>query len=113
MTKIRKLIVGLLVLGLLSVGVVALAGNGSGGKGTDDWTAARGTGECSYQEDRDSDGDGIPNCDDPDWTRPLDGTGYSQMQAQGKALRDGSGNATRGNGARNGACDGSGYGRRA
>jgi hypothetical protein len=25
---------------------------------------------------RDADGDGIPNGQDPDWTRPLDGTGY-------------------------------------
>jgi hypothetical protein len=25
---------------------------------------------------RDHDNDGIPNCQDPDWTRPQDGTGY-------------------------------------
>ena len=25
---------------------------------------------------RDHDNDGIPNCQDPDWTRPEDGTGY-------------------------------------
>ncbi len=25
---------------------------------------------------RDADNDGIPNCTDPDWTRPQDGTGY-------------------------------------
>lgn len=29
-----------------------------------------------FQWMRDADGDGIPNCLDPDWVRPLDGTGY-------------------------------------
>lgn len=27
---------------------------------------------------RDHDNDGIPNCQDPDWTRPQDGTGYKK-----------------------------------
>jgi hypothetical protein len=110
MTKIRKLIVGLLVLSLLAVGLVAVAGNGLGGKGSDDWTAARATGECSMQQSQDSDGDGIPNCEDEDWVRPLDGTGFKHMQGQGQALQDGSGNG-RGGGMRNGTCDGSGYGK--
>jgi len=30
----------------------------------------------SYNWLRDDDGDGIPNCLDDDWVRPLDGTGY-------------------------------------
>ncbi len=29
-----------------------------------------------FQWMRDDDGDGIPNCQDPDYTRPEDGTGY-------------------------------------
>jgi hypothetical protein len=31
---------------------------------------------------RDHDGDGIPNCQDPDWTRPEDGTGSKNRFAQ-------------------------------
>jgi len=108
MTRIRKLIVGLLMVSLLVVGLVAIAGNRLGGKGSDEWTAARGTGECSLQQNQDSDGDGIPNCEDPDWVRPLDGTGFRHMQGQGKGVHDGGGN---GHGKGNGACDGSGYGR--
>ena len=64
MTKARKLIVGLLMVSLLAVGVVALAENGFGGKGSDDWAAARAAGECSCDDERDMDGDGISNCDD-------------------------------------------------
>ncbi len=101
MTKARKLIVGLLMVSLLAVGVVALAENGFGGKDSADWAAARAAGECSCDEERDMDGDGISNCDDPDFIRPLDGSGYGQMQGYGRGLRDGSGN---------GMCDGSGYG---
>jgi hypothetical protein len=33
-----------------------------------------GDGICDFA--RDHDNDGIPNCQDPDWTRPKDGTGY-------------------------------------
>ncbi|MCK4391297.1 hypothetical protein KAX17_00135 [Candidatus Bipolaricaulota bacterium] len=109
MTKARKLIVGLLMVSLLAVGLVALAGNGFGGKETNDWAAARAAGDCSCDEERDTDGDGIPNCDDPDWTRPLDGSGYGRMQGNGQGLCDGSGNG-RANGTRNGVCDGSGRG---
>src|SRR4030042_6899479 len=32
---------------------------------------------------RDHDNDGIPNCQDPDWTRPEDGTGYKNKFGQG------------------------------
>ena len=89
------------MVSLLAVGVVALAENGFGGKGSADWAAARAAGECSCDGERDMDGDGIPNCEDPDFVRPLDGSGYGQMQGYGRGLRDGSGN---------GVCDGSGYG---
>ncbi|HNS05616.1 MAG TPA: hypothetical protein PKH53_06400, partial [Candidatus Saccharicenans sp.] len=44
---------------------------------------------------RDHDNDGIPNCQDPDWTAPEDGTGYqgSPQGNQGKMLANK--NATR------------------
>jgi hypothetical protein len=32
---------------------------------------------------KDADGDGIPNCQDPDWTRPLDGSGYKVQARKG------------------------------
>jgi len=32
---------------------------------------------------RDHDNDGIPNCQDPDWTPPKDGTGYKNRNGQG------------------------------
>jgi hypothetical protein len=34
---------------------------------------------------RDADGDGVPNCQDPDWTRPLDGSGYRAQAGKGGA----------------------------
>jgi hypothetical protein len=34
---------------------------------------------------KDADGDGIPNGQDPDWTRPLDGSGYMERNGQGAA----------------------------
>jgi hypothetical protein len=33
---------------------------------------------------KDADGDGIPNGQDPDWTRPLDGTGYKDQNRIGR-----------------------------
>ncbi|OGD23383.1 MAG: hypothetical protein A2Y70_00460, partial [Candidatus Aminicenantes bacterium RBG_13_64_14] len=33
---------------------------------------------------RDADGDGIPNGQDPDWTRPLDGSGYKDQRRVGR-----------------------------
>ena len=109
MTKARKLIVGLLMVSLLAVGLVALAENGFGGKGSADWAAARAAEECTCDGERDMDEDGIPNCEDLDFVRPLNGSGYGQMQGNGQSLRDGSG-SSQGKGMRNGACDGSGGG---
>jgi hypothetical protein len=41
---------------------------------------------------RDHDNDGIPNCQDPDWTRPEDGTGYkNQLGRKGSENQLGSG----------------------
>ena len=37
-----------------------------------------GDGICDFA--RDHDNDGIPNCQDPDWTRPQDGTGYKNRK---------------------------------
>ncbi|MDH4157112.1 MAG: hypothetical protein OEW00_07545 [candidate division Zixibacteria bacterium] len=36
-----------------------------------------------YQLFRDADGDGIPNCMDPDWYRPQDGAGYQERHQNG------------------------------
>lgn len=41
---------------------------------------------------RDHDGDGIPNGQDPDWTRPGDGTGYQDQNRYGKGT-EGAGRA--------------------
>lgn len=40
-----------------------------------------GDGICDLN--RDHDGDGVPNCQDTDWARPGDGTGYKGGQGQG------------------------------
>jgi len=32
---------------------------------------------------RDDDGDGIPNCQDPDYIKPADGTGYGKLNGAG------------------------------
>lgn len=34
---------------------------------------------------RDYDNDGVPNCQDPDWARPQDGTGFRGGQGAGRA----------------------------
>jgi len=40
--------------------------------------------------ERDHDNDGLPNCQDPDWTRPEDGTGYkNQFGRKGQEARFG------------------------
>lgn len=57
-----------------------------------------GTGDCQFVDEngdgindnfRDHDGDGIPNHDDPDWTRPGDGTGYKNGANQGNRAGNG------------------------
>lgn len=40
----------------------------------------------------DADGDGIPNCQDEDWTPPMDGTGYQMHGANGQGMMNGHGN---------------------
>ena len=64
---------------------------------------------------RDHDNDGIPNCQDPDWKRPQDGSGYKNQF--GKANGGGNGNHAGWNNASfrgsrglfgTGVCDGTG-----
>jgi len=71
---------------------------------------------------RDHDNDGIPNCQDPDWTPPQDGTGYQNRNGQGGSQAEvGSQRAFRGGqawskssfrrvqkGSGGGVCDGTG-----
>ena len=59
----------------------------------------------------DSDGDGIPNCQDPDYVRPLDGSGQKMMK--GRTLKFGKGGYGPADGTGNqgiGPKDGTGYG---
>jgi hypothetical protein len=53
----------------------------------------KGTGEGNYfkhfyQWLRDDDGDGIPNCLDPDYIRPEDGSGYGKLGPSLSAVGD-------------------------
>jgi len=76
-TRLGKLITGVMVLSLLAIGVTALAGNGFGRAAEDDWAGPMQAEDCAcYAWERDFDNDGIPNCEDPDYERPLDGTGH-------------------------------------
>ncbi|MCK4570911.1 hypothetical protein KAT84_03065 [Candidatus Bipolaricaulota bacterium] len=110
MNKIRNLIVGLTIVSLLAVGVVAVAGNGFGASAN--WEPQQAaTGDCDLHE-RDADGDGILNSEDPDWTRPMDGSGYGERKGNaGNGPLDGSGFGARqgggfGQGRDGGNCDG-------
>lgn len=40
---------------------------------------------------RDADGDGVPNCQDPDWAPPQDGTGYQAKAGQAKQFKGANG----------------------
>ncbi|MEE8593759.1 MAG: hypothetical protein V3T03_06495 [Candidatus Bipolaricaulota bacterium] len=98
MNKMRNWVVGLAIVSLLAIGVVAVAGNGFGANAT--WEPQQAaTGDCDLHE-QDADGDGTPNCEDPDWVRPLDGSGYGECQGYGRNLFE------------NRPMDGSGFGAR-
>ena len=58
---------------------------------------------------RDHDNDGIPNGQDPDWTKPQDGTGNQFKNGNGNSNENGNGNR---NGYRNGNGNASGDGNR-
>lgn len=65
-------------------------------------TAGTGDGNAySFNWLRDADGDGIPNCLDEDWIRPMDGTGYRLGQGFGLLLGLCRGNTEDGNMHRN------------
>jgi len=105
MKKMRNWIVGLTLISLMAAGLVAVAGNGFGASST--WEPAGAQASSCALEARDADGDGIPNSEDADWTRPFDGTGYGQRSGGSRrnALRDG--NGFRGGTRAGGTCDGS------
>ncbi|MGE5410128.1 MAG: hypothetical protein ACM3MI_04140 [Clostridiales bacterium] len=65
---------------------------------------ANNDGICDYA--RDSDGDGIPNCQDSSFVRPRDGRG--RMSGMGRGMGRGMGSRGCGYGMRSGMCDGSG-----
>jgi len=49
---------------------------------------------------RDHDNDGVPNCQDPEWTRPQDGTGFKGGQGNGQGnagIRAGNRKGSQGN----------------
>ena len=109
MKKIKTVVISILALSILVVGLGAFAGNGFGSESA--VPAGNQTSETRlYQNQQDADGDGILNCDDPDWVAPMDGTGYGAMNGHGQHLGDGSGQGSaRGHGQR--LADGSGLGR--
>ena len=116
MNKMRNWMVGLTIVALLAVGVVALAGNGYGSNTADRSPRQATSAACGLCE-RDADGDGIPNSEDADWVRPLDGSGYGQGRGYRQHLSadrplDGTGQSAgpggnRGQRGFGGVCDGS------
>ena len=62
--------------------------------------SGKGTGEGNYLKNfyqwlRDDDGDGIPNCLDPDYVTPEDGTGYGKLGPSLSAVQGGDRDQTR------------------
>jgi len=88
--RTKTLVLALLAISLLGVGVFAMA-HGFGRNDPADGGCSRPIEECPYGAERDADGDGIVNCEDEDWSRPLDGSGYGQSAGYGNGLRTGSG----------------------
>ncbi|HUT87509.1 MAG TPA: hypothetical protein VMX15_05445 [Candidatus Heimdallarchaeota archaeon] len=91
--RTKTLVLALLAISLLVVGVFAMA-HGLGRGETADWHCSGPIEDCPYGAERDADGDGIVNCADEDWSRPLAGSGYGQSAEYG--LRNGSGYGPRG-----------------
>lgn len=116
---IKKILILLVAVLMISAVALTAAGPGKGpGNGS-------GSGVCRFIDEngdgindnfRDHDGDGIPNHDDPDWTRPQDGSGYQngwqhRNSTEGRRAKRQNGN---GHAFRNvhrfgdGVCDGNG-----
>ena len=109
MKKIKTVVISILAVSILVVGLAAFAGNGFGAASSTQ--ATNQTADASlYLNQYDADGDGITNCDDPDWVAPMDGTGYDALNGNAQHLGDGSGQGSaHGYGQR--LADGSGLGR--
>jgi len=88
--RTKTLVLALLAISLLVVGVFAMA-HGFGRNDPADWHCSESIEDCPYAAERDADGDGIVNCADEDWSRPLDGSGYGRSAEYG--LRSGYGRA--------------------
>ena len=109
MKKIMTVVISILALSILVVGLAAFAGNGFG-SGSAVPAGNQTTETRLYLNQYDADGDGVLNCDDPDWQASMDGTGYGAENGQGQRLGDGSGlGSAHGYGQR--LADGSGLGR--
>jgi len=102
MNKMKTVIISVLAVSILVIGLAAFAGNRFG-TGSTAHAPGQMDGTCLYLNQYDADGDGIPNCDDPDWEAPMDGTGYGAMNGKGQRLGNGSG-LGRGNGNGTGIC---------
>lgn len=76
MKNTHRLILGITAVAILAMGIVVLAGNGFGESNGGYQNQLGSASVCLCEASRDADGDGIPNGQDPDWTCPLDGTGY-------------------------------------
>jgi hypothetical protein len=78
-----RLMAGLAAVAILAAGIVVLAENGFGENNWGNQSEPESASSCLCEASRDADGDGIPNGQDPDWTCPLDGTGYQGSAACG------------------------------
>ena len=89
MKKIKTVVISLLAISILVVGLAAFARNAFG-SGIAVPTRNQTTETRLYENRRDTDGDGILNCNDPDWQAPIDGTGYGALNGNGQHLGNGS-----------------------
>jgi len=121
---LKKILV--FVVAIVMVSGLSLLSDDFRGKGPRN---GNGTGDCRFVDEngdgindnfRDHDGDGIPNHDDPDWTRPGDGTGYKNGWQQNQQNRNNNRSQTRSSnrntyrnnvqtGTGTGTCDGTGF----
>ena len=105
MRKMRNWFAGLAIVSLLAVGLAAVAGNGFGESMS--WNSPEAAaGDCDLKE-RDADGDGIANAEDPDWVCPQDGTGYGAREGCG--LNQAAHRPLDGSGSRASHCGGMGH----